>query len=112
MYGLNWAQTVGAAYTNVEYQEVKGCGHEMLYFGWDDFYPSINVFKRIKINQMKESVLLFCFALCVSFASKAQDINWRSLNEPYKHLAAISFGADYTSNYGIAYGYKLPQIFQ
>jgi hypothetical protein len=60
---------------------------------------------------MKESVLLFCFALCVSFASKAQDINWRSLNEPYKHLAAISFGADYTSNYGIAYGYKLPTNF-
>jgi proline iminopeptidase len=49
VYGLNWAQTVGAAYNNVEYQEVKGCGHEMLYFGWDDFYPKALTY----LNELK-----------------------------------------------------------
>lgn len=38
-YGEDWARTVGAAYPNVEYQEIAGCGHELLYFGWDTFYP-------------------------------------------------------------------------
>lgn len=38
-YGMDWAQTVSAAYPNVELAEVMGSGHEMLYFGWEDFYP-------------------------------------------------------------------------
>lgn len=38
-YGKSWAQTVSAPYPNVELREVKNTGHEMLYFGWADFYP-------------------------------------------------------------------------
>jgi len=38
-YGEEWAHTVGSAYPNVEYHEIPGTGHEMLYFGWDAFYP-------------------------------------------------------------------------
>ena len=38
-YGLSWAKTVASVYPNVEIVEVKGSGHEMLFFGWDDFYP-------------------------------------------------------------------------
>ena len=38
-YGYDWAVTVGSAYPNVEYHEITGSGHELLYFGWDVFYP-------------------------------------------------------------------------
>jgi proline iminopeptidase len=37
-YGSVWAQTVASVYPHVELMEVKGTGHEILYFGWDDFY--------------------------------------------------------------------------
>jgi len=48
-YGLNWAQQVGAPYPNVEYFEVKGSGHELLYFGWDNFYPEALTY----LNELK-----------------------------------------------------------
>lgn len=38
-YGLSWAEKVSAPYPNAELQLVKNCGHEILYFAWDDFYP-------------------------------------------------------------------------
>ncbi|MCR9252835.1 MAG: alpha/beta hydrolase [bacterium] len=37
-YGLSWAQEVGAVFNNVEYEEIANSGHELLYFGWNDFY--------------------------------------------------------------------------
>lgn len=38
-YGPQWAATVFAAYPNVRLDMVRDSGHEMLYFGWADFYP-------------------------------------------------------------------------
>ncbi len=38
-YGASWAKAVSAPYPNVQLERVNGCGHEMLYFGWEDFYP-------------------------------------------------------------------------
>lgn len=48
-YGVEWAHEVAAPYPNVEYFEVKGSGHELLYFGWDNFYPNaINYLNELK----------------------------------------------------------------
>lgn len=48
-YGRSWAEKVSAPYPNVELVEIKGTGHELLYFGWDDFYaktlPYLNELK-------------------------------------------------------------------
>ena len=38
-YGSAWAETVSAPYPDVQLEQVKNCGHEMLYFGWEDMYP-------------------------------------------------------------------------
>ncbi|MNU99112.1 Proline iminopeptidase [compost metagenome] len=38
-YGAEWATMVSSPYPNVQLEMVKGCGHEMLYFGWTDLYP-------------------------------------------------------------------------
>ncbi len=38
-YGPDWARQVSAPYPNVQLAEVKGSGHEMLFFGWEDLYP-------------------------------------------------------------------------
>ncbi len=48
-YGFDWAKQVGSAYPNVEYFEVKGSGHELLYFGWDNFYPEALTY----LNELK-----------------------------------------------------------
>jgi hypothetical protein len=37
----------------------------------------------------------------------AQEVNWRNLNEKTKHLVSASFGADYSSYYGVSYGHML-----
>jgi proline iminopeptidase len=38
-YGLQWAEKVSAPIQKADLKIVLNCGHEMLYFGWDDFYP-------------------------------------------------------------------------
>jgi proline iminopeptidase len=38
-YGREHAELVSAPFPNVELVEVKGSGHEIPYFGWDNFYP-------------------------------------------------------------------------
>ncbi len=40
-YGKDWAETVSEPYLNKEIQLVKGCGHEMIYFAWEDMYPKM-----------------------------------------------------------------------
>ncbi len=48
-YGASWAATVAAPYPNAQLMEVRDCGHEMLYFGWEDFFP-----KALRyLNEMK-----------------------------------------------------------
>lgn len=37
-YGADWATTVSAPYPNVQIEQVEGSGHELLYFGFPDFY--------------------------------------------------------------------------
>ncbi len=48
-YGQDWANTVGSAYPHIEYQLIPGTGHELLYFGWDAFYPIALTY----LNEMK-----------------------------------------------------------
>jgi len=48
-YGLDWAQQVGDVYPHVEYVEVMGSGHELLYFGWENFYPKALTY----LNELK-----------------------------------------------------------
>ncbi len=48
-YGPDWAQTVGSAFPVVEYHLIPGTGHELLYFGWDAFYPIALTY----LNEMK-----------------------------------------------------------
>ncbi len=38
-YGAKHAAFVSSAYPNVQLAEIKGTGHEVVYFGWDNFYP-------------------------------------------------------------------------
>jgi len=38
-YGQAHAQKVSSAYPNVQLVQVMGTGHEIPYFGWDQFYP-------------------------------------------------------------------------
>jgi len=40
-YGLDWANKVSAPYKDTDIQLVKGTGHEMFYFGWNEMYPKI-----------------------------------------------------------------------
>ncbi len=48
-YGIEWAETVSSPYPNVDINRVDNSGHEMLYFGWPDFYPkSLNYLINLK----------------------------------------------------------------
>lgn len=40
-YGLPHAQLLSSAYPQVQLELIKGTGHEILYFGWDNFYPLV-----------------------------------------------------------------------
>lgn len=40
-YGREHAELVSKAIPNLELVEIKDCGHEIPYFGWDEFYPII-----------------------------------------------------------------------
>jgi len=43
-YGKEHAELVSSALTNVELIEVKGCGHEIPQFGWNNYYPIIKTY--------------------------------------------------------------------
>ena len=38
-YGKEHAEKVASAFPNVDVVEIKGCGHEIPYFGWESYYP-------------------------------------------------------------------------
>jgi proline iminopeptidase len=38
-YGAAHAQLLASSYPTVQLEKINGCGHEILYFGWDRFYP-------------------------------------------------------------------------
>jgi proline iminopeptidase len=40
-YGPGHAQLLSSAYTQVQLEMIKGTGHEILYFGWNNFYPLV-----------------------------------------------------------------------
>ncbi len=48
-YGRAHAELVSSAYPNVQLAEILGTGHEIPYFGWDDFYPVA----RAYLNEIK-----------------------------------------------------------
>lgn len=45
-YGLEHAQLVSAAYPNVQLEQIENCGHEIVHFGWDSFYPKIKAYLK------------------------------------------------------------------
>ncbi len=43
-YGKEWAEKVSSAYPNVQLAEIKGTGHEIVHFGWEDLYPKAKAY--------------------------------------------------------------------
>lgn len=43
-YGLQHALKVSSAYANVQLAEIKGSGHEMFYFAWDNVHPLVRTY--------------------------------------------------------------------
>ena len=43
-YGLDHAASVSAAYPQVQLEMVSGCGHEIIHFGWEAFYPIVKAY--------------------------------------------------------------------
>jgi proline iminopeptidase len=39
-YGPAHANIVASAYPNAELKQIKSCGHEIIYFGWQEFYST------------------------------------------------------------------------
>jgi proline iminopeptidase len=46
-YGINHATLVSSAYPSIQLEEITGCGHEIIHFGWDNLYP-------ITLNYLEE----------------------------------------------------------
>ncbi len=40
-YGIEHAQLLSSAYPQVQLEKIQGTGHEILYFGWNNFYPVV-----------------------------------------------------------------------
>lgn len=55
----------------------------------------------------KRSFLNLLIFLLLSVSAGAQDINWRSMSDSSNHLVSLYFGADYSSYYGVSYGYAI-----
>ncbi len=43
-YGEEHAKLVSAAYPNVQLEKINGCGHEIINFGWEEFYPIVKAY--------------------------------------------------------------------
>ncbi len=54
-----------------------------------------------------KTIIFSIFSLCIISKTVAQEINWRALNEQSNHLVSAYFGADFSSYYGISYGYSI-----
>ena len=50
--------------------------------------------------------LVFLLSVNTGFVY-AQDINWAEVAEGKKHFVNLNLGADYSTNYGLAYGYSI-----
>ena len=48
-YGLAHAQLLSGAYPNVQLEKINGTGHEIPYFGWNNFYPPVKTY----LNSLK-----------------------------------------------------------
>jgi len=40
-YGEEHASLVSSAFTKVQLEQVNNCGHEIIHFGWNHFYPVV-----------------------------------------------------------------------
>lgn len=40
-YGKEHAELVSNAYPNIQLEQIAGCGHEIVHFGWENFYPLV-----------------------------------------------------------------------
>lgn len=48
-YGFDYAKKISSAYPNADLKEIKGSGHEMLYFGWEQVHSlALNYFNSLK----------------------------------------------------------------
>ena len=61
--------------------------------------------KMKTINKTRLSLILL-LTLKVGVAT-AQDINWSDVAEGKKHFVTLNLGADYSTYYGLSYGYKI-----
>jgi len=43
-YGEEHAQLVSDAYPQVQLEKIDGCGHEIIHFGWEAFYPIVKAY--------------------------------------------------------------------
>jgi hypothetical protein len=43
-YGRGHAEMVSSAYPSVELVQINGTGHEIPYFGWNEFYPVLRTY--------------------------------------------------------------------
>ena len=63
----------------------------------------IGIFKS---KEMKTILTILILTILQTIAS-AQDVNWHIVRQGGKHLATVTAGADYSSYYGISYGYVI-----
>ncbi len=54
------------------------------------------------------SLLLMMFS---ALTTLSQEINWRTINDDSKNMVSANFGADYSSYYGLSYGYHIKNSF-
>lgn len=53
---------------------------------------------------------LLCVLSLVTTA-RSQEVQWRTMEDHTRHLIGIHFGADYSSYYGVSYGYRIKNSF-
>jgi len=60
------------------------------------------------MKTMNKSLPSFVLLLALQVSSiGAQDINWSDVSEGKKHFVTLNFGADYSTYYGLQYGYRI-----
>lgn len=52
-------------------------------------------------------IMSVLFILSFATDTRAQEIQWRGIDDDTRHLVGIHFGADYSSYYGVSYGYRI-----
>ncbi len=57
------------------------------------------------MRTLRITISALCF--CIAFAIQAQEVNWNNISNNSNHIIALCSGIDYSSYYGLSYGYHL-----